>query len=83
MHSEDRVESVGRETLTQDTRIAVQLEFREPECGDPNDFAATVKYYLRGVTAEDVDVAVFETEVSWVPLALFEDDEIDEEEEDE
>jgi len=77
MHSEDSTESVGRETLTQDTRIAVQLEFEDPTCSGsgPTSFAATVKYYLRGVTAEDVDVAVFETEVSWEPLALLEDDE--------
>jgi len=79
LHSEDRESSVGRDTLTQDTRISVQLEFEEPACGDPNDFAATVKYYLRGVTAEDVDVDVFETEEDFDDVPLSGDDEIDEE----
>jgi len=69
MHQDDRDDGIGRETLSQDTRVAVQLEF-EDDCGEPTDWTATVKYYLRGVTAEDVDVDVFETEEDILGFSL-------------
>ena len=62
-NSEDRDDSVGRNTIQQDTTVITQVTFKEV-CEGPNDFSAEVTYYLSGVTNDDVDLSVDKDELA-------------------
>ena len=59
---EDRDDSVGRNTIQQDTIVVTQVTFRE-SCGATNDFSAEVTYYLSGVNADDVVLTLDEDQL--------------------